>query len=96
LGAGDKVVVGTTVKVWDEEDNMVAYGVTDTTGRYSISNIPYGSYTVTSYQAAASTGTTIAEKSWLFRDVKVESEKTTQLDLNFDNALFDALPVRYR
>lgn len=83
VGAGNVAVVGVTVYVGDDE-SKIASGVSDGSGRYTITDIPPGFYFVAAHQDAS--GYLIAEKSWILENIEVKSNKTTQLDLTYDNA----------
>jgi hypothetical protein len=91
-GAGARVVPGITVNVWESDYSYgsgykkVAYGVTDNNGHYDIINIPPGTYYVTAYQPASTSGTLIAEKSWFIGPVIMPPGGIGRIDMNFENS----------
>jgi hypothetical protein len=96
-GSGKTPVVGAMLNVWGTGNKKVAYTVSDSDGRYSIAHIPEGQgYMVTCYHVSGTSGNIVVEKNWMIQNVNIKSG-TNQLDLDFDNAIKDAvLPVEYR
>ncbi len=64
---------------------IMGTGVTDGLGNYRINSLPPYTYWVTAYQAASTTGLTIAEKCWYLGDVVVNAGQDTQVNLHYGN-----------
>ncbi len=64
---------------------IMGTGVTDGLGNYRINGLPPYTYWVTAYQAASTTGLTIAEKCWYLGDVAVNAGQDTQANLHYGN-----------
>ncbi len=91
--AGSIGLKDVTVNVWDDEDNKVASGITDDKGKFSIGDVPPGTYTVTAHAPANVEDAT--EKRWMKSDVKVVSEKEVTLEFVYQNAIGTQLPEKY-
>lgn len=85
-GAGNKFVVGVTVKTW-KDGSEIQRTVTDSDGKYEITGLIPGTYTVSVYEPSSSYGDDIAEKCWVFRSVIIQPEQVTKLYMDFDNQL---------
>ncbi len=64
---------------------IMGTGVTDGLGNYRINGLPPYTYWVTAYQAASTTGLTVAEKCWMVGDVVVNAGQDTQANLHYGN-----------
>ena len=92
-GSGNVFVVGVTVKVWDAAGRTeIQRTITDSDGKYEITDLPAGKYLVSVYQAASDVGEQIAEKCWVFDNVVVKPGQTTKVFMDFDNAVTEFYP----
>jgi hypothetical protein len=91
--AGSIGLKDVTVNIWDENDNKIGSGITDEKGKFDIKNIPPGTYTVTAHAPEGVAEAT--EKRWIKKGVKVESDRETNLELVYQNAVGSELPEKY-
>jgi hypothetical protein len=91
--AGSIGIKDVTVNVWDENDKKVSSGITDEKGKFSINDVPVGTYTVTAY-APAGVEEEI-EKRWLKSSVTVQSDREITIEFTYQNAVGDKLPAKY-
>ncbi len=89
--SGNRVVVGLVVTVKRcASCGTMGTGVTDGLGNYRINGLPPYAYWVTAYQAASTTGLTIAEKCWylgVLGDMVVNAGPDTQVNLHYGNTI---------
>ncbi len=90
LGAGNVLVVGIPINVWDSEGNqIIATAITNSNGDYEILGIKPGFYKVSAYQHASVVGDQIASKCWVLDNILVEAGEVTQLFLSINTALLE-------
>jgi hypothetical protein len=98
---GDSLVVTGIINVWESKAGVwtkVAYGVSNNSGQYSITNVPPGNYMVTCHQDPNTVGNSPVGKDWLVTNVNVLPGQTTTLNLTPSNALpaGSVLPAQFR
>lgn len=91
--AGNLPEVGVIVTAWDANDQKIGSAPSRSDGRFTINNVPPGTYTVTGQAPASSESA--EDKRWVVTGVTVLSEKTKNVDMDYQNSVGANFPAKY-
>jgi hypothetical protein len=91
--AGNIVLGGVNIAVWDANDKKVYTSVSQSDGIFNIQGVEPGTYTVTGCASTSAVQST--EKRWITKNVVVKSEKVTAVNFDYQNSVGTNLPEKY-
>jgi hypothetical protein len=92
-GAGSTGLPNIIITAWDANDQKVASILSSSDGKFTIPNVPTGTYTVTGCAPADAVDS--VQKRWLVTGVKVLPDQLAAVTMAYQDAIGDKLPAKY-